>query len=294
MSGSWKLVVPDRGRGNRRSRSAGARSRGGTARARSQRDVRRVVPTASSRGWFLRRATSSTRSASRGSRGGPGWRQLRAAARAVTAPFAALRILGRRRPDVVLGGGGYVAGPVVLAAWLRAHPGGADRGGRASRAGEPARRPVRASASSSPTRSPAATARSTGSSAGPSRPRTWAASREAGRQRFGLPLDRPVVAVFGALAGARTLNEMARLRVGGRAGPPCCTSPASATTRRCVGRVAAIGLRPAAADRALRRRRSPPPTSPSRGRAGPCGSSRRPALRPSSCRIRMRRRITRR
>jgi UDP-N-acetylglucosamine--N-acetylmuramyl-(pentapeptide) pyrophosphoryl-undecaprenol N-acetylglucosamine transferase len=34
-------------------------------------------------------------------------------------------------------------------------------------------------------------------------------SREEGRRRFGLSVDGPVVAVFGALAGARSLNEMA-------------------------------------------------------------------------------------
>src|SRR4029077_5172936 len=41
---------------------------------------------------------------------------------ALAAPAACLRILARRRPDVVLGGGGYVAGPMVLAAWLRRIP----------------------------------------------------------------------------------------------------------------------------------------------------------------------------
>jgi UDP-N-acetylglucosamine--N-acetylmuramyl-(pentapeptide) pyrophosphoryl-undecaprenol N-acetylglucosamine transferase len=41
---------------------------------------------------------------------------------ALRAPFACLGILGRRRPDVVLGGGGYVAGPMVLAARLRRIP----------------------------------------------------------------------------------------------------------------------------------------------------------------------------
>src|SRR5580765_6086370 len=41
---------------------------------------------------------------------------------AVRAPFACGRILARRRPDVVLGGGGYVAGPMVLAARLRGIP----------------------------------------------------------------------------------------------------------------------------------------------------------------------------
>jgi UDP-N-acetylglucosamine--N-acetylmuramyl-(pentapeptide) pyrophosphoryl-undecaprenol N-acetylglucosamine transferase len=35
------------------------------------------------------------------------------------------------------------------------------------------------------------------------------ATREEGRSRFGLPDDRPVVAVFGGLAGAQALNEFA-------------------------------------------------------------------------------------
>jgi UDP-N-acetylglucosamine--N-acetylmuramyl-(pentapeptide) pyrophosphoryl-undecaprenol N-acetylglucosamine transferase len=46
----------------------------------------------------------------------PGLAQLRAATRAAGAVRACRRILQRRRPDVVLGGGGYVAGPMVLAA----------------------------------------------------------------------------------------------------------------------------------------------------------------------------------
>src|SRR5947207_6893207 len=52
----------------------------------------------------------------------PGARLLRALGLAAAAPAACLRILARRRPDVVLGGGGYVAGPMVLAAWLRRIP----------------------------------------------------------------------------------------------------------------------------------------------------------------------------
>src|SRR5438552_3592856 len=40
----------------------------------------------------------------------------RAIAQAVRAPRACRRILRERKPDVVLGGGGYVAGPVVYAA----------------------------------------------------------------------------------------------------------------------------------------------------------------------------------
>src|SRR5204863_10222160 len=38
------------------------------------------------------------------------------------APLACLRILRRRKPDAVLGAGGYVAGPMVLAARLSRIP----------------------------------------------------------------------------------------------------------------------------------------------------------------------------
>src|SRR5207248_8037901 len=53
-------------------------------------------------------------------RPGPGL--LRALGLAAAAPAVCLRILARRRPDVVLGGGGYVAGPMVVAAWARRIP----------------------------------------------------------------------------------------------------------------------------------------------------------------------------
>src|SRR5947207_8390887 len=52
----------------------------------------------------------------------PGPRLLRALGLAAAAPASCLRILARRRPDVVLGGGGYVGGPMVFAAWLRRIP----------------------------------------------------------------------------------------------------------------------------------------------------------------------------
>jgi len=44
------------------------------------------------------------------------------------------------------------------------------------------------------------------------------ATRESGRRRFGLPVDAPVLAVFGALAGARSLNELA-ITAWGASGP---------------------------------------------------------------------------
>src|ERR1700759_5636228 len=43
---------------------------------------------------------------------------VRAAGRAVAAPAPCRSILRRRKPDAVLGAGGYVAGPMVLAARL--------------------------------------------------------------------------------------------------------------------------------------------------------------------------------
>src|SRR5437773_12356519 len=52
----------------------------------------------------------------------PGLAQARAALHSLAAPAACDRILARRRPDVVLGAGSYVAGPMVLAAARRRIP----------------------------------------------------------------------------------------------------------------------------------------------------------------------------
>ena len=52
----------------------------------------------------------------------PGRALLEALSLAVRAPLACGRILADRKPDVVLGGGGYVAGPMVLTAALRGIP----------------------------------------------------------------------------------------------------------------------------------------------------------------------------
>src|SRR5436190_6067305 len=52
----------------------------------------------------------------------PGLKLARALGLAAAAPVACVRIIARRRPDVVLGGGGYVAGPMVLAAWTDGRP----------------------------------------------------------------------------------------------------------------------------------------------------------------------------
>ena len=117
----------------------------------------------------------------------------------------------------------------------RADPGGADRGRRAPRAREPARGAVRAARLP---RLPARRARrraSTASSAGRSR-RARARSRRTRRARSSsCPRTARCSLVFGALAGARALNELVVEAFGARRARPCCTSPASATTRRSRG-----------------------------------------------------------
>jgi UDP-N-acetylglucosamine--N-acetylmuramyl-(pentapeptide) pyrophosphoryl-undecaprenol N-acetylglucosamine transferase len=133
---------------------------------------------------------------------------VRALVQAVRAPFACNRILARRRPDVVLGAGGYVAGPMVLAARLRGIPAALTEAdahlGLANRLASPfARRvflayaiPGRDGAKYEVTGRPIPSAH-------------LDADRAAGRARFGLPADGPVLAVFGGLAGAQALNEFA-------------------------------------------------------------------------------------
>jgi UDP-N-acetylglucosamine--N-acetylmuramyl-(pentapeptide) pyrophosphoryl-undecaprenol N-acetylglucosamine transferase len=138
----------------------------------------------------------------------PGLDLLRALVRAVRAPFACARILSRRRPDVVLGGGGYVAGPMVLAARLRGIPAvltEADaRLGLANRLAVPFARRVYL-AYPIPGRN-GAKYRVVGRPVPSSH---LGASRGEGRRRLGLPADAPVLAVFGGLAGAQALNRFA-------------------------------------------------------------------------------------
>jgi UDP-N-acetylglucosamine--N-acetylmuramyl-(pentapeptide) pyrophosphoryl-undecaprenol N-acetylglucosamine transferase len=130
----------------------------------------------------------------------------RAAAQAVAALATAWRILSRERPDVVLGGGGYVAGPIGAAAVARrvplvlteadSHLGLTNRllarfarrvclafplAGR----GEPRYRVT-------------------------GRPVPPPSDDRAGaRARFGIPQDATVVLVFGGSMGARSINEAA-------------------------------------------------------------------------------------
>ena len=144
----------------------------------------------------------------------PGLALLRALVRAARAPFACLTILRARRPVVVLGGGGYVAGPMVLAAWLRRIPAALTEAdahlGLANRLAAPFARRVFLAYEIA--------GRDGDKYRVVGRPIPsghMGSTREEGRARFGLPLDRPVLAVFGALAGARSLNELAVSTWGG-------------------------------------------------------------------------------
>ncbi|MBI4391687.1 MAG: undecaprenyldiphospho-muramoylpentapeptide beta-N-acetylglucosaminyltransferase [candidate division NC10 bacterium] len=130
------------------------------------------------------------------------------------------RILARFAPDVVLGVGGYVAGPVLMAAALggrptvlheqNAIPGLTNRllsrvatavavGLEAARAHLPARRIV-----------------VTGN---PIRADLFGHPREASREAFGLSRDRTTLLVFGGSQGARRLNEAMREAVEALAAP---------------------------------------------------------------------------
>ena len=137
---------------------------------------------------------------------GPGL--VRSLWQAIQAPFACSRILSRRKPDVVLGGGGYVAGPMVLAARLRRVPTALTEAdahlGLANRLAAPFARRVFLAYSID--------GRDGSKYRVVGRPIPTAhlgADRAAGRELFGLPADGPVLAVFGGLAGAQALNDLA-------------------------------------------------------------------------------------
>jgi UDP-N-acetylglucosamine--N-acetylmuramyl-(pentapeptide) pyrophosphoryl-undecaprenol N-acetylglucosamine transferase len=136
----------------------------------------------------------------------------RAVARSVRAFFAARRLIGRERPDVVLGGGGYVAGPVGAAAVSQrvplvlteadSHLGLTNRllarFARRVCLAFPleGRNPPRFLVTGRPVPAPVE-------------------DRAAARARFGIPADATVVVVFGGSLGARTINVAAAEGLGG-------------------------------------------------------------------------------
>lgn len=142
---------------------------------------------------------------------------VRAVIRAARAPHACRRILGARRPDVVLGGGGYVAGPMVYAAARRRIPTAlmeADAHlGLANRLAAPFARRVFLSFPIAGRGEPKY--RVTGR---PIPARSQPVPQAEARSLFGLPREGPVLLVFGGSLGARVLNDLA-IESFGAAGP---------------------------------------------------------------------------
>jgi UDP-N-acetylglucosamine--N-acetylmuramyl-(pentapeptide) pyrophosphoryl-undecaprenol N-acetylglucosamine transferase len=136
---------------------------------------------------------------------------------ALGAAGTALRVLWRRRPDVVMGGGGFVAGPAGLAAVLGriplvlteadSHLGLANRllAGRARRVclafPIPGREGERYPVTGRPV--PAA---------------VLAADRDAARERFGIAPGSRCLLVMGGSQGARSINECALAALAERSG----------------------------------------------------------------------------
>jgi UDP-N-acetylglucosamine--N-acetylmuramyl-(pentapeptide) pyrophosphoryl-undecaprenol N-acetylglucosamine transferase len=137
----------------------------------------------------------------------PGLALARALVQAAGAPLACRRILARRRPDVVLGAGGYVAGPMVAAAATRRIPAALTEAdahlGLANRLAAPFARRVFLSFPLEGRRGDKylVTGR-------PIHARSRPLPRAEARERLGLPAEGPLLLVFGGSLGARALNEL--------------------------------------------------------------------------------------
>jgi UDP-N-acetylglucosamine--N-acetylmuramyl-(pentapeptide) pyrophosphoryl-undecaprenol N-acetylglucosamine transferase len=142
----------------------------------------------------------------------------RALVLAARAPSACGRILDERRPDVVLGGGGYVSGPMVYVAARRKIPVAlmeADAHlGLANRLAAPFARRVFLSFPIKGKDGPKF--RVTGR---PIPRRSRPVPQPEARTLFGLPANGRVLLVFGGSLGARVLNELA-VSAFGKDGPP--------------------------------------------------------------------------
>lgn len=142
---------------------------------------------------------------------------LVAIALAAAAVPRAIRALRRRRADVVIGGGGYVAGPVALAAWLLRIPvllTEADAHlGMANRLAAPLARRVALAFPIADRLPPkyVVTGRPIG-------PEVGTATRAAGRAALGIDADATCVLVAGGSQGARTINRAVAEAYGD--GPP--------------------------------------------------------------------------
>jgi UDP-N-acetylglucosamine--N-acetylmuramyl-(pentapeptide) pyrophosphoryl-undecaprenol N-acetylglucosamine transferase len=165
----------------------------------------------------------------------PGLAQARALLKAARAPAACERILARRRPDLVLGGGGYVGGPMVLAAARRRIPSAlleADAHlGLANRLAAPFARRVFLAFPIPGRESPKY--RVTGR---PIPARSQPVPQEEARERFELPAEGPVLLIAGGSLGARSLNDLA-VESFGPAGPAVLHLTGEREYERLRGRV---------------------------------------------------------
>ncbi len=130
------------------------------------------------------------------------------------APHACRRILRVRRPDVVLGGGGFVAGPMVLAASTMRVPAALTEAdahlGLANRLAAPfAKRLLLAYPLEAHWRRKSVVV------GRPIPARSRAIPQAEAREIFELPPDGRVLGVLGALAGAKSLNEFVAETWGG-------------------------------------------------------------------------------
>ena len=144
-------------------------------------------------------------------------RLAKALGRAAVAVPACLRILRHRRPDVVLGGGGYVAGPMVLAAGTLRIPAALSEAdaelGLANRLAAPFARSVFLSYPVAGLEPPKYQVVGR-----PIPARSRPVDRAEARRLFDLPVDGQVVLVSGGSQGAQRLNEAA-LEAFGASGP---------------------------------------------------------------------------
>jgi UDP-N-acetylglucosamine--N-acetylmuramyl-(pentapeptide) pyrophosphoryl-undecaprenol N-acetylglucosamine transferase len=135
-------------------------------------------------------------------------RLAKALGRAAAAVPACVRILRRRRPDVVLGGGGYVAGPMVLAAGSMRIPAALSEAdahlGLANRLAAPFAKVVFLAYPVEGIGPPKYQVVGR-----PIPARSQPGDRVEARRRFELPEKGPVVLVFGGSQGAQRLNEAA-------------------------------------------------------------------------------------
>jgi UDP-N-acetylglucosamine--N-acetylmuramyl-(pentapeptide) pyrophosphoryl-undecaprenol N-acetylglucosamine transferase len=138
----------------------------------------------------------------------PGLALARALVAAGLALPACVRILRRRRPGVVLGGGGYVAGPMVAAAGVLRIPAALTEAdaqlGLANRMAAPFARRIFLSFPDEGLSGPKYEVVGR-----PIPQRSRPIPQDEARRKFDLPESGPVVLVFGGSQGARALNEAA-------------------------------------------------------------------------------------